>query len=64
MPASVPASNAKHHKAENTITEHETYEGRPHLMVAGPGWEAVADRALEWALDHASTTPPAAQPTP
>jgi hypothetical protein len=21
-------------------------------MVAGPGWEDVADRALEWALAH------------
>jgi hypothetical protein len=33
-------------------------------MVAGPGWEEVADRALEWALANASTTPPAVQPTP
>ena len=44
MPASVQASNAKHYKGEGTITEHETYDGRPHLMVAGPGWEEVADQ--------------------
>ena len=31
MPPSVQASNAKHYKGEGTITEHETYEGRPHL---------------------------------
>ena len=50
MPPSVQASNAKHYKGEGTITEHDTYDGRPHLMVAGPGWEEIADRALEWAL--------------
>ena len=49
-------------QGEGTITEHETYEGRPHLMVAGPGWEEVADRALEWALASASAPRPAVQP--
>jgi len=51
----VQASNAKHYKGEGTVTEHETYDGRPHLMVAGPGWEEIADRALEWALAHATS---------
>ena len=53
MPPSVQASNVKHYKGAGTVTEHETYEGRPHLMVAGPGWEEIADHALEWALSHA-----------
>jgi hypothetical protein len=57
MPPSVQASNAKHYKGEGTITEHEIYEGRPHLMVAGPGWEEIADRALGWAVEHATSTP-------
>lgn len=56
MPASVQASNAKHYKS-NTITQHEVYEGRPHLMVAGQGWEEVADRALDWALANAAWSP-------
>ena len=51
MPPAVQTSNVKHYKAEGTITEHDTYDGRPHLMVAGTGWEEIADRALEWALD-------------
>ena len=55
MPPSVQASNAKHYKGEGTVTEHETYDGRPHLMVAGAGWEEIADRALEWALAHATS---------
>ena len=46
MPPSVQASNAKHYKS-SAITEHEVYEGRPHLMVAGPGWEEIADRAFD-----------------
>jgi pimeloyl-ACP methyl ester carboxylesterase len=58
MPPAVQASNAKHYKSD-TVTEHEVYEGRPHLMVAGEGWEEIADRALEWALEHASWTPTA-----
>ena len=53
MPPSVQASNAKHYKAEGLITEHETFEGRDHAMVAATGWEDVADRALEWAVEHA-----------
>ena len=58
MPPSVQASNAKHYKS-SAITEHEVYEGRPHLMVAGDGWEEIADRALDWAEQHAVTVPTA-----
>ena len=57
MPPAVQASNAKHYKGEGTITEHDTYDGRPHLMVAGAGWEEIADRALDWALANAAWTP-------
>jgi pimeloyl-ACP methyl ester carboxylesterase len=57
MPPAVQASNAKHYKGEGTITEHETYDRRPHLMGAGAGWEEIADQALEWALHHAAWTP-------
>ena len=48
-PASVQASNAKHYKSD-TVTEVEVYEDRDHAIIATPGWEEVADRALEWAL--------------
>jgi hypothetical protein len=58
MPPSVQASNVKHYKGDGTFTEHDTYEGRPHLMVAGPGWEEIADRALEWALAHSGVAGP------
>ncbi|GLX95087.1 alpha/beta fold hydrolase [Herbidospora sp. NBRC 101105] len=52
MPPAVQASNAKHYKSK-TITELKHYEGYPHLLPAAPGWEAIADEVLDWALDHA-----------
>ena len=34
------------------VTEVKEFEG-PHLLPAWPGWEEVADYALDWALEHA-----------
>ena len=31
----------------------------PHLLPAWPGWEQVADYALDWALRHARQASPA-----
>lgn len=52
MPPSVQKSNAKHYKAEGTVTEVVEFDG-PHLLPSAPGWQAVADYALEWAEGHA-----------
>ena len=52
MPPSLQRSNAKHYNS-GTVTEVVEYPG-PHLLPAAPGWEAVADHALEWALAHAT----------
>jgi len=57
MPPAVQQSNAKHYKS-NTITEVKEYEGMPHLLPAAPGWQAIADEVLEWALAHAGRTTP------
>jgi pimeloyl-ACP methyl ester carboxylesterase len=53
MPPSVQRSNAKHYKS-NTITEFFEFEGRSHWTCGEPGWEAVADHALEWAVARAT----------
>ncbi|MBM2617527.1 alpha/beta hydrolase [Actinoplanes sp. LDG1-06] len=53
MPASVNKSNAHHYKGEGTVTEFFEFPGRSHWTCAEPGWEQVADKALEWALAHA-----------
>jgi pimeloyl-ACP methyl ester carboxylesterase len=54
MPPSIQRSNAKHWN-DNVITEVKEFEG-PHLLPAWPGWEKVADYALDWALEHARRT--------
>jgi pimeloyl-ACP methyl ester carboxylesterase len=55
MPPSIQQSNAKHYKAEGTVTEVKVYDDQPHLLPASPGWEQIADDALAWALSHART---------
>jgi pimeloyl-ACP methyl ester carboxylesterase len=54
MPPSVQQSNLKHYKSD-TVTEIVEFEG-PHLMIAGPTWEEIADHALEWAVEHARSS--------
>ena len=55
MPPSLQRSNAKHYKAEGTVTEVKEFTG-PHLLPSIDGWEEVADYALDWALTHATTS--------
>jgi pimeloyl-ACP methyl ester carboxylesterase len=52
FPPKVGHSNVKHYKS-NTVTEIVEYDG-PHLLPAVPGWEEIADFALDWALKHAA----------
>lgn len=42
------------HQASNAITDFKLYPGRPHLLIATPGWEEIADHALEWAVRYAT----------
>ncbi|SHN44236.1 alpha/beta hydrolase [Cryptosporangium aurantiacum] len=52
MPPSVNKSNAKHYAKSSALTEYYEFPGRSHWTCAEPGWEAVADYALNWALQH------------
>jgi pimeloyl-ACP methyl ester carboxylesterase len=56
MPPSVNKSNAKRYTS-NTITEVHEFPGRSHWTCGEPGWEEVADHALDWAAEHAGTRP-------
>ena len=40
-----------------SLTAFKEFPGRPHFTGAVPGWEAVADYALEWALYPVATAP-------
>jgi len=55
MPPSVNRSNAKHYAKSPALTEYHEFAGRDHWTCAAPGWEAVADYALDWAEQHVTT---------
>jgi len=58
MPASVNRSNARHYQSSPALTEFYEFPERDHWTCGAPGWEAVADHALEWALANARVTAP------
>ena len=60
-----------HHKNSAALTEYYEFDGRDPWTCAAPGWEAVADHALDWAIGQlqaaraapgSTVTRPAAQP--
>jgi pimeloyl-ACP methyl ester carboxylesterase len=57
MPAAVNKGNAKKYHRSPAVTEYRELPGRSHWTCGEPGWEAVADLALDWAVAHARSTP-------
>lgn len=55
MPPSVNKGNARKYAKSPAVTEYQELAGRSHWTCAEPGWEAVADLALDWAVAHART---------
>ena len=53
MPPSVQRSNAKKYRNSEATTETYEFPDRSHFTGVEPGWEQVADYALEWATSHA-----------
>ena len=54
VPASVSRAAAKRLGKSKAIVEYKEFEGRPHFTAGAPGWEAVADYALDWANRYTS----------
>ena len=52
VPASVSKEAAKRLGKSNAVVDYKEFDGRPHFTAGAPGWEAVADYALEWANRH------------
>jgi pimeloyl-ACP methyl ester carboxylesterase len=52
IPASVSKAAAKRLGKSKAVVEYKEFAGRPHFTAGAPGWEAVADYALEWANRH------------
>src|SRR5829696_1518785 len=58
MPPAVNQSNVKHYRHAKSPTDYKEFEGRsPYSVIGGEGWEEVADYALDWATEHATTRP-------
>jgi pimeloyl-ACP methyl ester carboxylesterase len=57
----VPPKGIRHNEEKydnpDSVTEFKEFEGRPHFPAA-PGWEEVADYALQWAAAHAAPVTP------
>jgi pimeloyl-ACP methyl ester carboxylesterase len=49
-PPSVTRANAKLQQQSQAITAYKEFPGRTHFILGQPGWETVADFALNWAL--------------
>ena len=49
---SMVRANYKKYRGSPAVTELKSFPNRSHWLVAGPGWEEVADYALQWAVAH------------
>jgi pimeloyl-ACP methyl ester carboxylesterase len=52
VPAKASRHNAEKYRKSQAITDFKEFPGRPHFPGA-PGWEEVADYALDWAVRNA-----------
>jgi len=52
VPAVIDKSTADHYAKSGAFTEYKLFPDRSHWTIAEPGWEEVADYALEWAAAH------------
>jgi pimeloyl-ACP methyl ester carboxylesterase len=54
VPASVTRAQYKLQRKAKSPTEIKEYPSRNHFTAGSPGWEEVADHALDWAVSHAA----------
>jgi hypothetical protein len=62
IPASVSREAAKRLGKSKAVVDYKEFAGRPHFTAGAPGWEAVADYALDWANRHVAAPAETAQP--
>lgn len=54
-PPAVNQATAKLQHKSRAITDYKEFSGRSHYILGQAGWEEVADYALTWATEHATT---------
>jgi pimeloyl-ACP methyl ester carboxylesterase len=52
-PPSLVLDNANHYRKSVAITDVKEFPGRCHFIIGQPGWEEVADYALDWSVREA-----------
>ena len=62
VPASVSREAATRLGKSRAVVDYKEFAGRPHFTAGAPGWEDVADYALEWATGHAGTVAESKEP--
>jgi pimeloyl-ACP methyl ester carboxylesterase len=56
MPAALNRTNFRRYGKSPSVTEFKEFPGHSHYsIIAGKGWEEVADYALDWAMRAASS---------
>lgn len=53
-PASLTRSNFDLYEKSKAVTAFKEFAERSHFTIGEPGWEAVADYALDWSVRHAA----------
>ncbi len=57
VPASLNAATARRYAKSKALTEYRLFPGRGHWTCAEPGWEEVADYAIDWCERNAKDRP-------
>ena len=51
-PPALAKAIKKVYRHSPSLTEYQEFPGRSHIIAAEPGWEEVADTALDWATKN------------
>ena len=52
VPASLNAATARKYARSGAVTDYKLFPDRSHWTIAEPGWEEVADHAIDWCERH------------
>ncbi|MGZ5296908.1 MAG: alpha/beta hydrolase [Actinomycetota bacterium] len=55
VPAAMNRANLKKYRHSNVATDLREFPGRSHWLIAEPGWEEVADHAIDWLGQRSSS---------
>ena len=52
IPPAIVKANVRAYRKSSAITEYLEFPDRTHFIIAQPGWQEVANLALDWARDQ------------